>query len=386
MLTFVDNGWHVFAGLMIFLGGLAGAFAQKRLFEVPRVRAILLYFWHTLFCIFYFWFSLNNTADSTSYYLHSVDYDLGFRFGTAGVYYFVSFFTQVMNLSYGNVFLIFNVLGYIGLLSFASALQSVTANSRRDIKKFSVLFLFLPGVSFWSTAIGKDAITFMGAGLITWAILNLSRRWPAVVLSSFFFLVPRPHMAGIVLLSFCIALFFSSNTGIAKKIALLIVALPISVIGVQFGLSYAGLGDASDLSDVNEYFETRQGHNLGGGSSVNIAGMPVPMRMFTYLFRPLLFDAGGMLGLVVSIENLMLLTLCLAVAFRTKRTKSTLVRFEFYFLLLFVAASWFILSNTTANLGIAIRQKTMFFPMLIVLLFSIWQGSTKQPIEKERKS
>ncbi|MCK0097478.1 hypothetical protein MWU60_18015 [Yoonia sp. F2084L] len=384
MLLFAGSLWHIAAGLLLFLAGLSVAIAQKRIFCIPQKRAIALYLWHSFFCIFYFWYSLNNSADSAQYYIRSLDHDSGFRFGTHGVYHFLSFFTQVLKLSYGNLFLLFNIIGYIGLLSFASALQIVTERSHRQVRKFSIAFIYLPGMSFWSSAIGKDAITFMAAGLATWAALDISRRAPVIALSALLFLVPRPHMAGIFLLSFCLALLISSRVGIYKKIALLAVAVPLSAFGVQFALSYVGLGEASNLSAINDLFETRQGYNLGGGSSVDIAAMSVPMRMFTYLFRPLLFDAGGILGLVVSLENLLLLGLLLAVILRKRRTRSALGRFEFVFFLLFVLASWFVLANSTANLGIAIRQKTMFLPMLIVLLFSLWQDRPKQPIANKR--
>jgi len=348
MLTFADN------------------FIQKRLFRVPQKRALLLYFWHTFFCVFYFWYSLNNTSDSTLYYLISHSYDRGFKFGTSAIYYFVSFFTQGLNLSYGNVFLIFNIFGYIGLLALASALQSIVINSHHIVKKLSVLFLFLPGMSFWSSAIGKDAITFMAAGLTTWAAINLSRRWPAIAISALLFLVPRPHMAAILLLCFCIALLLSSRIGTFKKMMFLAIALPLSAVGVQFGLLYAGL---DDVSDVQTYVEDRQNHNLGGGSSVDIAGMSVPMRMFTYLFRPLFFDGLGALHVVVSIENLMLLILFLATSLKSKINCIPFTRFEVIFYSAFTVVCWVVLANTTANLGIAIRQKTMFLPILISLLF-----------------
>lgn len=374
MLEFADNAWHVFVGSLLFSAGFTIVLAQKRVFAVPVKRATTLYLWHSFFCLFYFWYSLNNIADSTQYYLVSLDYEAGFWFGTAGMYFIVSILSQGLNFSYGNAFLVFNIFGYIGLLAFASALQTVTVNSRRNIRTLSVLFLYLPGLSFWSSAIGKDALTFMAAGLVTWAALDIGRRMPAIVLVTGLFLLSRPHMAGILLISFCFALLVSSNFGILKKLALLAITIPLSIVGVQFGLSYAGLGDASSFSDINDYFEARQGYNLGGGSSVDIAGMSIPMRLFTYMFRPLLFDANGLLGLVVSVENLTLLMLFITALFRKKRTPSDLGSFAFMFYLIFAMTSWFVLANTTANLGIAIRQKTMFVPMLVVLFFSMWKG------------
>ena len=373
MLVFSDNAWHVIIAFLVFLSGYPVVLIQRKVFCVPVKRALALYVWHSFFCIFYFWYSLDNAADATLYYIRSLGYDDGFRFGTAGIYFIVSFLSQGLSFSYGNTFLVFNIFGYVGLLAFASALQTATTNNRRDIRTFSVLFLYLPGISFWSSAIGKDALTFMAAGLVTWAALDIGRRMPAIVVGGCLFLLPRPHIAGILLISICIALLASSKLGALKKAALLSIAIPLSVVGTQFGLSYAGLGEASDLSDVNAYFETRQGHNLGGGSSVDIAGMPVPLRLFTYLFRPLVFDANGIMGLIVSFENLALLALFLMVIFKRKRSRSGLSRFSVIFYFTFTVISWFILANTTANLGIAVRQKSMFLPMLVVLLFSMCQ-------------
>jgi hypothetical protein len=214
----------------------------------------------------------------------------------------------------------------------------------------------------------------MGAGLITWAVLDLGRRIPAVIVSVLCFLVPRPHMAGILLLSLCFALLVSSRLGFHKKLALLAVTMPLAIVGVQFGMNYAGIEDPTNVNEIGRYFETRQSHNLDGGSSVDIASMPLPLRMITYLFRPFFFDAGGIMGLVVSFENLTLVSLIVAVVLRKNQTRSTLGKFEFTFYSIFVCISWFILANSSPNLGIAIRQKIMFLPMLIVLIFSIWHG------------
>jgi len=378
MLTFADTAWHVFANMFVFLIGFSIAIGQKRMFGISHKLAIALYFWHTFFCLFYFWYSLNNTADSTSYYLRSLDYDSGFKFGTVGLHFLVSFFSQVFSLSYGGVFLIFNIIGYIGMLAFGSALQHVTLNSSRFVRRLSIIVLFLPGLSFWSSAIGKDASTFAAAGLATWSALNISRRAPVMAIAILLFLLPRPHMAGILLLAIALAMFFSSGIGIFKKVFLLILVVPLSVLSVQFGLEYAGVGDAADLNDIGDYFEERQGHNMAGGGSVDISGMSVPLRLFTYLFRPLLFDASGLMGLIISFENIFLLLILLASMISLLLKKSSLGRFEMMFFVVFSFISWFVLANTTANLGISIRQKWMFLPMLLVLAFSYLSGPPKR--------
>lgn len=380
MLTFADTPWQVLANIFVFLIGFSIAIGQKRVFEIPQKRAVVLYFWHTFYCMFYFWYSLNNNADSTFYYLHSLDYNNGFKFGTFGLYFFVSFFSQLFGFSYGGVFLIFNIIGYIGMLAFGSALQHVTLNGTRLVRRLSIIFLFLPGLSFWSSSIGKDASTFAAAGLTTWSALNIGRRAPIMAIGIVLFLLPRPHMAGILLLALAIAMFFSSNIGILKKVFFLILIVPTSLLVVQLGLEYAGLGGVEKVSDISDYFEERQGHNLGGGSSVDISKMALPLRLFTYLFRPLLFDASGLLGLIISIENIILLLILLASIISLRVKKSSLGHFEIVFFMFFSLISWFVLANTTANLGISIRQKWMLLPMLLVLAFSYLSGPSKRSL------
>jgi hypothetical protein len=257
------------------------------------------------------------------------------------------------------------------MLALASSLQQVTADCSRFARLISLAILLMPGLSFWSSAIGKDTLTFMAAGLATWGALDLSRRYPALFIATFVFLFARPHMAGILLVSIVFALLFASRVGLAKQTLLLTLALPAAVFGFNFGLEFAGITEVAGISDITEYFKVRQNLNLEGGSSVDITSMSVPMRMVTYLFRPFFFDAGGFQAFAVSVENLFLSILVLgATVFIFKGRRSRINSFAAVFFVTFIVLSWFVLANTTANLGIAIRQKWMFMPMLLVLASS----------------
>lgn len=371
MLTFSDTAWHVVSNLIVFLIGCWVSIVQVRTFAVRQKQAILFYLWHTGFSIFYFYYSLNGGSDSANYYIFSFSDSLDFALGTIGIYYLTSFFSLGMGMSYGGTFLVYNLFGFIGMLAFAAALRQVAAACGKIAQRLSLLLILLPGLSFWSSAIGKDALTFMAAGLATWGALNNRRRYPALILAALAFLLARPHMAGILLVSVTLALLFSQRIGLIKRVVLLALMIPTAFAGVGFGLEYAGLEDASSIADVNNYFELRQGYNLGGGSSVDIASMSVPMRLVTYLFRPFFFDAGGMLGLVISVENTLLAAVILyAITMRLGGRRSQLDLFPFIFFVVFSTVSWLVLANTTANLGIAIRQKWMFLPMMLVLAYS----------------
>lgn len=378
MLTVVETSWDAFAGGLLLLAGFLIAILQKSLFGLSVPRAVLLYTWHTAFCLAYLAYSLENVADSTLYYLNSFALGYGPSVGTAGVVYFTSFFSQGLGLSYGVTFLVFNLFGSVGLLGFASAVQVATADASPWGKRMSLLVLLIPGLSFWSSAIGKDSLSMFATGVICWVALKPVARFPAFVLAMAVLTLARPHMSALLVLSISAAALFSSQTGVLKKVLTLALVAPAAFVMVQFGLSYVGLGDAQELGDVTDYMAERQGRNSGGGSSINITAMSVPMRFFAYLYRPLFFDSPGTLGLVVSAENALLLALTVIAVLKLRYSRSSLPPFARTFFLVYVALSLVVLANTTANLGIAVRQKWMFLPMLIIVCLSYFSQTRRQ--------
>lgn len=372
MLEFADSVWAVISAALAFGAGLLLIVRQRAWFGVPLVPALTFYCSHSAFCLCYFYYSLTGVADATEYFLRSLEYNDGPDVGTKGIYFLTSLFSSGLGMSYGGVFLVYNLFGFIGMLALAGALREILADSPRAVRQIAILAMLAPGLSFWSAAIGKDALSFMAAGLAVWSALRLDKRYPAMVISSLALLLVRPHIAGILLGSLAVAAVFSARMNAINKLILVVVTIPAAIIGGAFGAQYAGLGDATGVEDVEAYFQTRQSHNLGGGSSVDIASMSILGRMMSYLFRPLFFDASSLLGLVVSVENLCLVVLFgYAAGVRCLGRRSRLDSLALVFFLVYTASSWFVLANTTANLGIAIRQKWMFMPMLFAIAFSL---------------
>ena len=92
------------------------------------------------------------------------------------------------------------------------------------------------------------------------------------------------------------------------------------------------------------------------------------MQMFTYVFRPLPFDANSVLALFTSFENTILLFLFIYIIYKSKFKFGTFVEGKHTWLLMYAFLTCTMLALTTANLGIATRQKWMFMPILIYLL------------------
>lgn len=367
MISFASTAWETFSLAGVFLIGLALAPWMCRVLGVTMRHGLTLYLWHSLFCVVYILYSMGNPADAIRYFTLSLTWDQPPNYGTRFVIFFSSVFTQGLGLSYGGLFFVYNILGSIGLIAFSAALREVIVGKSHNARKVAAILPFLPGFSFWSTAIGKDSIAFFGVGLICWAAASPYRRFPAILVSFVAILTVRPHIAGFLIIALALAFALARHGAPVTKLLINSLVLPSAVAVVALAFRYIGL---EDLDGLTEYVEERQSYNTEGGSSVNIANASVPMRLFMYAFQPLFLSVDGVFGLVVSFENLVLLGLFLGAMVSVIKRGSSMSRFQWLFFLIYVALSWLVLANTTANLGIAIRQKTMFTPMLLMLILS----------------
>src|SRR5690606_33406303 len=183
-------------------------------------------------------------------------------------------------------------------------------------------------------------------------------------------LLVRPHMAAVMVLAFVFSTIFSTRLSLVQRVVLGTMAFAVTAAMLPFALTYAGLGDASSSGDVMAYIEKRQGFNQEGGGGVDISSMSPPMQLFTYLFRPLPFEAHSIFALAASLDNVVLLGLFVMGIRRVFAYRSPYPRENRVFLWTYAISSWIILALTTANLGISVRQKWMFTPVLLYLFIS----------------
>jgi hypothetical protein len=368
-IFFAETAWHVLSAFGVFAIGLL--LVATRPFRVVSTKlSVALYLWHSIFCVYYAWFALNNTADARGYFIRSFNSEIPLELGTPAVDLITSFYTQGIGLSYLGTFLVYNVVGAIGLLALAAAFHEVLATKSSRTKLYAMVVLFLPGINFWSGAIGKDAPSLLGTGLLIWAALNLKRRWWAVLVGVLIYVIVRPHIASVILVALALAMLVSGKLSIIKKAMSIAVLAAPSAFAIQLTLSSIGMGESGVFSDAAEFIDYRQSVNIDGGSSVDISGMILPQQMFFFAFMPIFIGPGGLMGLVASFENMLILFLVSASALGMLRRKSSLPSTAKWFFLFFSLAMWIILSMTTVNLGLALRQKWMFMPFLLIFCLS----------------
>ncbi|AZN65668.1 hypothetical protein CFH90_17245 [Acinetobacter johnsonii] len=368
-----SSAFQLISSFLVFIIGLFIVLGIRKYFWSNLKRASLLYIWHTILCVVYFWYVIYKGGDATMYFTQALLYGFegDFSFGTGGIIYLTSFLVHVLGLSFFGCFLFFNAFGAIGLIAFDSTLRYATQESSRSIKLLAFLIIFLPSVSFWSSAVGKDSISFMAACLALWAALNFKKRIILFIFAVLAMLLVRPHVAAVMVAAYALAFIFDNRASIIQRLLVGSMAIIASVVVIPLAMQYAGLGDAQNAADIETYIEQRQGHNLEGGSSVDISSMSLPMQLFTYLFRPLPFEANSIFALAASVDNMILLLLFMLGIIAIFKKSKPLVESNRAFLWIYAVIVLFILATTTANLGIAMRQKWMFAPILIFLLISV---------------
>ena len=106
-------------------------------------------------------------------------------------------------------------------------------------------------------------------------------------------------------------------------------------------------------------------------SGIDITNYSLPEQVFAFLYRPLFFDSPGLLGLIVSFENVFYLWMTLRLlslrGIQFLVTGSFLVKAAF---LSFITIS-IALAQVSGNLGLAMRQKSqvMILFMYVVIAF-----------------
>lgn len=375
-----SSAFQLITAFTVFIVGLFIVISVRKYFKSNLKRILLIYFWHTLFCFIYL---LVIQGDAQMYFTEATLYgfDREFQFGTSFIIYFTTFLVKFLGLSFLGCFLIFNIFGSLGLIAFDSTLRQATQKSSRYIRLLASLIIFLPSISFWSSALGKDAISFMAVCLALWATLNLKKRMFIFAFAIISMFSVRPHIAAIMLVAFALSFIFDKQISIVQRLFLGVIAIIVSSVAVPFSMQLIGF----DINNAEEYIEQRQSNNMEGGSSLDISSMSLPMQVFTYLFRPLPFDAHNIFAFLSSIDNILLIFLFIIGLNSFLKKSIPVVSTNSAFLWFYSIICLVVLATTTANLGISMRQKWMFLPCLIFLLFNMVGRVNKATANKIKK-
>ncbi|PRY13307.1 hypothetical protein CLV24_106222 [Pontibacter ummariensis] len=336
-----------------------------------------LYAYHTLFWLIYYVYQLSHPSDSKAYYENaSTRYDSWFAaFGSDTKFIeFVGYpFAKSLGFSYETMLALFSWFGYLGFVFFYIFFKENVKTKVKVLKlEFITLLLFLPNMHFWTVAFSKGSLIFLGIGLFAYAMKFPQKRILALLLGSFIVFQIRPHVF-LFLGAGAVVGYFTGKEQVPfyQKLLVYVSFIGALIIFSDQILAMANINLNEGIVEGFEEFATERAANLSdSGSGVNINAYPLPLKLFTFWFRPLFFDAPGALGLFVSLENLLYLYLTSKLFdkgfIKYLTNSSSLVKMS---LTIFLTSS-LALSFVMSNLGIAMRQKSMVMYFLFFVVLS----------------
>ena len=364
--------------IVALLGIVVSFFAYLIAFPNPGQRRfdiyLALFALHIVMAVAYWLYHFEAAMDAFTYYRDPYNYYQ--KNPLADGTYFVVFVVQTIKRTLGGSFLDhFLFFQCFGMIAFALMIRSFTEIADSLSMRVPLLLyaiLFVPGLHFWSVAIGKDGPIFMAVALACWASIRLQKRYVWLGVAMLIMAVIRPHVAAITMLASMVGFVMANDVPRIVRVMMipmagvgLIVTLVVS--GSQLGLDFSSAGS------VSEFIEYQQGMAEELGSGRDITSLPFPLKVATLLFRPLFFDASGMMGLVASAENVVFLFIFGSLAYYW-RTLLLLVRRVYYIIFCVVFSSTLIvgLSLINYNLGLGQRQKMMVMPAVLMMYASVY--------------
>ena len=327
-----------------------------------------LYIYHIIISIMFYFMSFTRTSDAFNYYHRTLEninnhMSVAFSFGTKFIDSIVHFLIQTLNFSYFNTFLLFSSISFLGIILLYHLLVQ-----QKNISSYGSLILFLPGVHFWISSLGKDSLIFLFLSLSLYALVK--NKIYILGISILFIFLIRPHIALMLIVAIVFSFMIKARVRISIKFFSSIILLGFLLIIIQSVMQYVGI---DSYENIFEYISQRQQYNLEGSSSIVISKMNIVEKYFTFWYRPL-FENLTFSYLIISMENLLYLFMTLYII---KNRKYIIWDHAMLTIILYIMFVTFILSSTTANFGIIIRQKIMLFPMFYYIFIVVMYRKKK---------
>lgn len=303
--------------------------------------------------------------------------------------------------SFLGTFSFFSFLGSLGatvyLVIFHRLLQYVGCEydfdfHARRIKFFSLLILLWPSVLYWTSNLGKDSLCYFFISLFFLFLLEIKHEARKICrfLSLFFSAVPvfliRPYLVLVAFFGSFFALFFKRKTLKSVLLNLFLLAILIAIffpllntiVNFLFN-SAAGIDELLSKSIFLQKSQAVGTHIPLPTHDPSKTIFFLPYTMLANLFLPMFIFAGNAMGLIASFENFFLLILVVFFFRKIKYWKLFSRKNQF-----FSISFWFFVSGmvflgiANTNLGAAMREKTMYLPLLLINMFIVFSVKYKK--------
>jgi hypothetical protein len=184
----------------------------------------------------------------------------------------------------------------------------------------------------------------------------------------------RPHMAFIVLFSAAVLMVLDGKLHFSYKLIFFMIAIVGFVFIYDEVLKFLKIEELS-VESVEDKFATTTSNLSYGKSFVDMSGYPYPLKVLTFLYRPLFFDSHNFSSFLNSIENLISILLTISVFSKVnpfKGYQNSPNAIKVLFLTFLIASIAF--AGALSNFGIMVRMKNMTFVYFLFFLIYIYDN------------
>lgn len=362
-----------FLGIIgVLLGILAVPFASRESTRTSFAVVSIACIAHVGATFVYYLYVQTAGGDSDLYYFDELRmHNEPFRLGTIFVVHFVQGLKGALGGTYLDYFLLFQGFGFWGIALLMRTFEELHHEFGERQDSVTYLLLFIPGLHFWTSAIGKDSLLFFGASLTTWAAVRLQRRQPAFMAGVVLMLMVRPHIAAVALLAVAVSLMFSRDTSRILRFLLVLAAGAGTVLVLGTMQSTYNI-DVSNAESVSDFFARQEviSRSASGGNTAVTGSFP--FRLFSLMLRPLFLDAEGVFGMATSLENIAFVAIYLRLLWGMRIVGSLFRSVAFArYVITFAGLLIVLLTLVYYNVGLGLRQRTMFIPAVLCLFVMV---------------
>lgn len=310
--------------------------------------------------------------------------------GTQVVKRMLTFSYILMGPSLLGAFFFSGVIGFLGSYLFLRAAQ-VGFSSYRETRFLAMSLFFFPSLVFWTGLIGKDSSIFFFLGLATYATARMLeaihlRYVLGLIVSMSVITLVRPPIGVALTLAIGVSLILI----LRKRSPAMLQPVLYTIVGVLIvgALTLVSVPMArepsfsSDVSLADNILTLAVEKHIGLSADAVGSGLPVQIRdpsasqlvrflpgaVFTFLFRPLVFEAHNLVAVLAALDGTLLLILVLWrwrywLAAMGSALNDPFVAFCCVVFLLFTAGLSF-----EGNFGVIVRHRTMVLPFLFILM------------------
>lgn len=355
--------------------------------KIEKLILFSLWLIHFIFSFVFALYILKNGGDSLRYWTITADSS---QYASSWTDYFGinTFFIQwlnylpykVLGLSYLSGSMIYSVLSYAGLVLVFESLRYLI-HSHKDFLNYPTLLylpLFLPGLHFWTAGVSKEALLFLGLGILFYSFTIPKNHLYLALLGWTLCLLIRPFI-GFVFLPILIYKLFTylKNRSFVLRLRVLVLMLLVLFKAGQHFIAYMQLEEItwdrlSSLSNTQLGFLTE----FNAKTEIVMLELNFLERWWAVSFRPYIWESWDIYSLIFALENTWLL-LIMVIAMVYVRRKSVQIPNSIKYNAIIAFGMFLIFTFTLNNMGLFYRMKSIWLPFLHITF--LWLICTSSP-------